>query len=828
MKWLRSLPLLLCMVFALLHTQSASAQVNFDCTGNESWISAGGGVSGEALAAAIWNGELYVIHRTDVPPSELAGDVFEHRLSKLSGGVWTEVATFPVEFLRRRPPLNNIPVLFPYNGSLYMGGIFTMVDGVAGTQGLARWDGSSWNAALPNTLDVFFVQAMEEYNGDLYIMAAIDQGQPMALLRGDGTNWSQILTGYWLFDMAVWKGELYAGGYIYELGPDMDVGFAKWNGSKWTRLLDTTDWRTHVHKILPYKNGLFLNGWLYRGVREWGEFAQWDGNYEVDLPTQFFDPPRDMGSVAMVEYMGEIYVTSLDSVRENSPPGTSINGRWDGTQWHTVTNVATRINFMIVFNGVLYAGGYITNSCGTPIRHIAQLCNDQTCSRISGRVYYDENNNCVQDGGESGRKHRIIEISPGSTYAMSDEAGNYSQYVDPGTYTVGMRPFPHWDRTCPADPGTYTVTLAKAGESATDNDFAIQPVPGIQDLRISTVVGVARQGRQLVYAITYENAGTVTMNGTVRLFHDPILRFDSANAPATRYTPNVVEWDFTNLKMEESRTIKVYTTVSVATPVGTDICSRVEIDPQSNNFGIDNRDSICTEIVGSYDPNDISVTPYGIEDDGVIAPEDNLLTYHVRFQNTGNDTAFKVVVTDQLNPNLDIASIRLGAASHPYSFEIDKNNTLIWTFDNILLPDSNASEINSHGFFKFSVNMKPNLPPGTDIPNNADIYFDYNAPVRTNTVISILGTSLGVDPVEMPSALYLYPNPARDLLHLDGELRADSELTLRNLLGETVLRQWYQGRGPLTIDLSALPAGTYLLEAVTSKGVAVQRIAIVK
>jgi len=530
----------------------------------------------------------------------------------------------------------------------------------------------------------------------------------------------------------------------------------------------------------------------------------------------------------MVEYMGEIYVTDLDTTREQSLLGTSRNGRWDGSQWHTVTNVGTRINFLIVFNGGLYAGGNITNSCGTPIRHIAQLCNDRNCSRISGRVYYDENNNCAQDGGESGRKHRIIEISPGSTYAISDEAGNYSQYVDPGTYSVGIRPFNHWSRTCPADPGTYTVTLAGSGESATDKDFAVRPLPGIQDLRISTVVGPARQGRQLVYVITYENAGTITMNGTVRLFHDPILRFDSANAPATRYTPNVIEWDFTDLEMEESRTIKVYTTVSVVAPVGTDICSRAEIDPQFNDFGIDNRDSICTEITGSYDPNDISVTPYGIEENGVIAPEDNLLTYRVRFQNTGNDTAFKVVVTDQLSPNLDIASIRLGAASHPYSFTIDKNNMLIWTFDNILLPDSNASEINSHGFFKFSVNMKPNLPSGTEIPNNADIYFDYNAPVRTNTVHSIIGASLGVDPMEMPSALYLYPNPARDLLHLDGELRAYSDLTLRNLLGETVLRQPYQGSGAMTIDLSALPAGAYLLEAVTSKGVAVQRIVVVK
>lgn len=50
-----------------------------------------------------------------------------------------------------------------------------------------------------------------------------------------------------------------------------------------------------------------------------------------------------------------------------------------------------------------------------------------------------------------------------------------------------------------------------------------------------------------------------------------------------------------------------------------------------------------------------------------------------------------------------------------------------------MLPDSNVNEAASHGFTSFRVKQVPNLPVGTLIENSAAIYFDFNAPVITNT-----------------------------------------------------------------------------------------------
>ncbi|MCB0556652.1 MAG: hypothetical protein KDD02_24110, partial [Phaeodactylibacter sp.] len=64
--------------------------------------------------------------------------------------------------------------------------------------------------------------------------------------------------------------------------------------------------------------------------------------------------------------------------------------------------------------------------------------------------------------------------------------------------------------------------------------------------------------------------------------------------------------------------------------------------------------------------NDKQGFPRGYGDEHYIYPGTDL-EYLVRFQNTGNDTAFLVVIRDTLSEFLDIATVRPGAASHPYT-----------------------------------------------------------------------------------------------------------------------------------------------------------------
>lgn len=150
----------------------------------------------------------------------------------------------------------------------------------------------------------------------------------------------------------------------------------------------------------------------------------------------------------------------------------------------------------------------------------------------------------------------------------------------------------------------------------------------------------------------------------------------------------------------------------------------------------------CQAILASHDPNDKLASPTGLTNAAYINAAD-ALEYTIRFQNTGNDTAFLVVLVDTLSPLLDVTSIQPGVSSHPYQFSITGNGVLQFTFNDIMLPDSNVDEEASNGYVKFKIKQKLGNPPLSVINNFADIYFDYNLPVRTATVTrTIFDTTL--------------------------------------------------------------------------------------
>lgn len=143
--------------------------------------------------------------------------------------------------------------------------------------------------------------------------------------------------------------------------------------------------------------------------------------------------------------------------------------------------------------------------------------------------------------------------------------------------------------------------------------------------------------------------------------------------------------------------------------------------------------SICRPITGSYDPNDKQVFPTGVGPQELVQPGTEL-TYRIRFQNTGNDTAFTVRITDRLDAHLDQTTFSVVSTSHPYSvsFSGDSSTKVTFLFSNILLPDSNVNEPESHGYIEFKIKPKASIDSSTSISNMANIYFDFNPPIQTN------------------------------------------------------------------------------------------------
>lgn len=229
----------------------------------------------------------------------------------------------------------------------------------------------------------------------------------------------------------------------------------------------------------------------------------------------------------------------------------------------------------------------------------------------------------------------------------------------------------------------------------------------------------------------------------------------------------------------------------------------------------------CQENIGSYDPNDKRGDPKGFGQEHFIEPNTDL-EYHVRFQNTGTDTAFTVVIRDTLSSFLDKGSVIPGASSHPYTMELYGDGVLKFTFNNILLPDSTTNEQGSHGFVKFRIRQMQDVPLGTLIENGAAIYFDFNAPVITNFTDHLVGldfveidtTSSSIQITgDTGASVVVFPNPFSNttLIKLENYIAKDGVLKVYNAFGR-LKREEKINHNQLIFNRKNLPNGLYFFE----------------
>ena len=222
----------------------------------------------------------------------------------------------------------------------------------------------------------------------------------------------------------------------------------------------------------------------------------------------------------------------------------------------------------------------------------------------------------------------------------------------------------------------------------------------------------------------------------------------------------------------------------------------------------------------AYDPNDKLVEPddFGAEENFTLF--EDVLTYTVRFQNTGTDTAFNIKITDQLDGDLDLTTFRPLSSSHPYEVFLHESGALEFAFRNILLPDSTTNEIASHGFVKYQIESKTELAENTVVENFANIFFDFNPPIITNTTINTLVSELPTntkDIFHQAPYVKVFPNPFQQWTKLsvvDLENKNEYGIQLIDLNGKKLQYYPLEGVEFVQIDRRNLPAGIYFYQLI--------------
>jgi len=352
-----------------------------------------------------------------------------------------------------------------------------------------------------------------------------------------------------------------------------------------------------------------------------------------------------------------------------------------------------------------------------------------------------------------------------------------------------------------------------AGSTYPNLDFFDTSSVVVNDLRIGFAYTLARPTAPQYVYIYYYNDGNSPLNATVNFTHDALMSLWMApGMSGYNLGTRTVTYNLGILSPGQSGTLICSFTIPSSTSSGVPYTHSAEILPITGDATPTNNVISYTDVVvTSYDPNSKAVLPNGQLDPGV----DSILTYRIDFQNTGNDTAFTVEIRDTLDQGLDPLSIEVLGASHAYTWDTDYPGYLTFTFDNIMLPDSIINEPASHGFIMYRLKVKDNLPLGTQIRNKAGIYFDYNAPIITNTTLNTFGV-VAIDPgFGRASGVSMYPNPAHDRVQLElaDTWEGETEIGLMDLSGRLLLHTTMlpESSRSETLDVSALPKGVYLV-----------------
>jgi uncharacterized repeat protein (TIGR01451 family) len=358
---------------------------------------------------------------------------------------------------------------------------------------------------------------------------------------------------------------------------------------------------------------------------------------------------------------------------------------------------------------------------------------------MSGRIFYDLNSDGVQNPGEQYADGITVALVQDTIEKrMLSDNGGFRLLPDTGSLSVSLRGIENYV-VYPASFTGYSYE-GYLGDSIV---FALQPKANHYDLSVNIVpLTPVRAGTKTTYLLEYKNEGSVAAVNTKLSFIKSGKLSVVATIPAySSVSGDTLTWNLNTLAPATAGSIRIETLLAPP-PVATiyDSLYSKAIITQTNTDVRPYNDTLKLRqlVTGPYDPNDKTET-HG----GYLAPQQiangEYLNYVIRFQNTGNDTAFNVVIRDTLPATLDAATVEMTGSSDGYLLSIT-DNKLTWQFEDIRLPDSNTNEKKSHGYISFRVRPMNTVTSGTTIENTSSIYFDFNPPIRTNTARTLVRT----------------------------------------------------------------------------------------
>ncbi|MES2763359.1 MAG: T9SS type A sorting domain-containing protein [Bacteroidota bacterium] len=451
---------------------------------------------------------------------------------------------------------------------------------------------------------------------------------------------------------------------------------------------------------------------------------------------------------------------------------------------------------------------------------------------IRGTVFNDNNANCVYEPTDSFLRNIPVEEydNLGNFLGLSYQSSYgsvkmpYRFYNDTGAYTLKIdttnMPFV---AQCMYPGLDSLVTLTTAMPLDTNVNFNITCKPGF-DLAAHSIYrsGWVFPGMSHTVRVTAGNmvqqfynlncstnvGGQVIINlsGPVA-YLSTLSTIQPTSVLGNSITYNIA--DFSTVDIYDDFWIAVTTNTNAT--IGDTVCVDVSVIAAGDNNLANNQKHYCYPVTNSYDPNMKETYP-----ENVMPGYNDWFYYTIHFQNTGNAQAHNIALTDTLSNQLDVSTFERINYSHDNTTTLS-GSVLQFNFNSINLPDSTSNSSGSKGYVQYRVKPKTNLAAGTVINNTAYIYFDYNAPIVTNTSHNTYMMITGIKE-NVNNEFALFPNPTTGMITITSKILVTAmNIAVYNVVGDMV-HENKTTQSKTQLDLSYLSNGVYFVKVSLAKG----------
>ena len=438
---------------------------------------------------------------------------------------------------------------------------------------------------------------------------------------------------------------------------------------------------------------------------------------------------------------------------------------------------------------------------------------------IGGNTKFDfDANGCTNTDIDYPSLKLAVSDGTNTTTLIPDTTGAYHYAVQAGTQTI--TPILDNPTYYSITPSSTSITFPTATSPYTQN-FCVTANGSHNDLEICFFpIFSARPGYDATYAIFYKNKGTDSQNCTINMaFNDNVLDYvsNTTSSQTTFFSQSnsSLNWNLYNLHSFE--TGYVFVNFNLNSPLETpplnpgDILNfTATITGATDENPMDNIATINQIVTDSLDPND-KICAEGT----TVAPSavGNYVHYIINFENDGTANAQNIVVKDMIDTTkYDVSTLVPIKGSAPFTTRITNTNQVEFIFQNINLPYTTGS---NDGYVAFKIKTLPTLVVGDTFSNTANIYFDYNAPIVTNTATTTIA-ALANPTFAFSDYFTLSPIPTKGALNINTKQDITiSSISIYNTLGQVML---VTSNPSKTIDVSNLTTGSYFIKVITDKG----------